>query len=179
MPQPRTIDVVPYQIAWNVAFETLAGEVAATLDDQIVDIHHIGSTAVPGLCAKPIIDLLPVVQSIEAVDALKASLEAQGYEGRGEYGLSGRRYFIRWQEKQRIAHVHIYAAGHSAIRRHLAFRDYLRAHASISDAYGRLKVASARTHRHAPEAYSAAKADFIQDIEQRALAWAAGHTNSA
>lgn len=179
MSQARTIEVVPHQAGWSNDFVALADEIAQALGDQVVDIHHIGSTAVMGLCAKPIIDLLPVVQSVDAVDRLQSCLETRGYEGRGEYGLSGRRYFIRWREKKRVAHVHIYSVGHPAIQRHLAFRDYLRAHPAVATEYGHLKASNARLYRRDPEAYCAAKNAFVKDTEARALAWTASHIKSA
>lgn len=178
IPQARTIEVVPHQAGWRKDFAGLADEIAQALGNQVVDIHHIGSTAVTALWAKPIIDLLPVVQSVEAVDGLQARLAARGYEGRGEYGLPGRRYFVRWREEKRVAHVHMYSVGHPAIHRHLAFRDYLRAHPEVASAYGHLKSGNARLYRQDPAAYSAAKNAFVKDTEARALAWTAARTKS-
>ena len=111
------------------------------LGSNLVRIEHIGSTSIPGLHAKPIIDLLPLVRQIEDVDPLEASLETAGYNWYGEYGLSGRRYLNRDDEagSTRIANIHIYAINHPEADRHLAFRDYLRAHPDVVAEYAALK----------------------------------------
>jgi hypothetical protein len=106
------------------------------LGDELVVVHHIGSTSVPGLAAKPIIDLLPEARSLVLIDELTPAFERAGYVAKGENGLQGRRYFTRDREGYRTHNVHIYQAGDPDIERHLAFRDYLRSHAQVRDEYG-------------------------------------------
>lgn len=105
------------------------------LKNEIIDIHHIGSTSVPGLSAKPIIDIMPVVKDINIVDKYNEEMQGIGYEPKGENGISGRRYFEKGGDN-RTHHVHIYQVGSYEIKRHLAFRDYLREHIEVKKVYG-------------------------------------------
>ena len=107
-------------------------------------IHHIGSTAIPGIYAKPVIDMLAVVSDIAAVDSYAAAMEALGYEAMGEFGIPGRRYFRRDDANGVRTHqVHAFASGSRDVERHLAFRDFMRAHPDLAREYGELKRALA------------------------------------
>ena len=122
------VKVVPYCSGWPELYRQEAEKISKILGEQLVAIHHIGSTSVPGLPAKPIIDILPVVKEISAVDAHNAQFEALGYEPRGEYGIPGRRFFRKGLE-HRTHHIHIFQESDQPnILRHVAVRDYLRAH---------------------------------------------------
>lgn len=133
------VRVVPHDPRWPARYEEEADRIRAILGDQLTAIHHIGSTAVPGLWAKPILDILPVVHRIGQVDALFPRFEAMGYECMGEFGIPGRRYFRKGGE-ERTHHVHIFDEQHEEdIVRHLAVRDYLRTHPADANAYGQLK----------------------------------------
>ena len=169
----RTIRVVPYDNGWPARFQEIAGEVAGILAGEIVAIHHIGSTAVPGLAAKPIIDLLVEVRDIARVDGYNPAIEAHGYLPKGEHGIPGRRFFIKGSEEERLAHIHIFAQGDPAIARHLAFRDYLLRHPAEAATYGELKQELARKHPHDIEAYMAGKRELVERLEAEALAWQA------
>ena len=87
------IRVVPYNPEWPAAYEHEAATIARILGNELVAIYHIGSTSVPGLAAKPVIDIMPTVRSIEAIDRFDASFEVLGYECMGEFGIPGRRYY--------------------------------------------------------------------------------------
>lgn len=87
------VEVKPYDDAWPAHFRAEAARLAPLFGAELMALHHIGSTAVPGLAAKPVIDMMPVVRRIEAVDRAAPDLAAMGYEGLGENGLPGRRYF--------------------------------------------------------------------------------------
>ena len=168
------VRVLSFQAGWRPAFEAESLLVRRALGDAVHALHHIGSTAVPGLAAKPIIDMLLEVPDLAQLDARSPALFALGYEALGEYGLPGRRYFRKSDAQgQRSHHLHAFAAGHSEARRHLAFRDYLIAHPEVAAAYGALKLALARAHPEDIEAYMDGKNPFIQDHEARALRWAA------
>src|SRR3954468_13316760 len=91
---PRVI-VVPYDPLWPGEFERAAGEIVAAMGANLVGVHHIGSTSVPGLHAKPVIDLLAVVGDLAGVDRRSVEMTRLGYEGMGEFGIGGRRYFRR------------------------------------------------------------------------------------
>jgi GrpB-like predicted nucleotidyltransferase (UPF0157 family) len=97
---------------------------AAALGDTVIRIEHVGSTSVPGLAAKPILDMMPLVQDVRDVSKRITAMAAIGYIPRGEFGLPGRRYFVKGTADARLVHCHLYAAGHPEVERHLAFRDY-------------------------------------------------------
>lgn len=103
-----------------------AEQVTKILGENVVAVHHIGSTAIPHIYAKPIIDLLVEVQDITQVDAQNTSMQSLGYDVMGEFGLSGRRYFRKNnQEDVRTHHIHTFTVGSAQVTRHLAFRDYM------------------------------------------------------
>ena len=163
----REVVVVPPDCGWRDAFEAEAARLRSILGENLVEIHQIGSTAIPSIAAKPIIDILPVVREIDRVDALAAA----GYRAWGEFGLPGRRYFTREENGKRTHNVHLYAVGNPEITRHLAFRDYMNAHPEEARAYGRLKEKLAREFPSDFEAYMDGKHAFVQERERRALAW--------
>ena len=165
------IRVVPYNAAWPALFQEEAGRLRAVLGDNLAALHHIGSTAVPGLAAKPSLDLMPVVYDLEEADRKNSDFEALGYECMGEFGIPGRRYFRKGGD-DRTHQIHIFAVGDEGnIRRHLAVRDYLRAHPEEAAAYGRLKMELACRYPEDLENYCLGKEDFVQKLEGRALLW--------
>lgn len=137
---------------------------------KLYAIHHIGSTSVQGLSAKPIIDIMPVVKDLSNVDAYDEKMADIGYEALGEFGISGRRYF-RKGGNERTHHIHLFEEGSPHIERHLAFRDFLRAHRDFAMAYSELKEGLAKDFPNDMEAYIAGKADFIKEVEKIALEW--------
>lgn len=154
-------------------FAREAAAIRAVLGENCVVVHHIGSTAVPGLAAKPVIDMMPVVHSLAAADAQSAAFEALGYECMGEYGIAGRRYYRKGGD-ERTHQIHIFAEGDVRnIGRHLAVRDYLRAHPAEAAAYGALKRELAARFPEDIEGYCDGKDAFVRGLERRALAWEA------
>ena len=167
----RKIVVVDYRPEWAVAFQREAACIAEVLGENMVAIHHIGSTSVPGLCAKPILDIMPVVRDIGAVDGCNAGFVALGYTPMGEFGIPGRRYFHKGGD-ERTHHVHVFAEeNREAIERHLAVPAYLRAHADEARAYGELKKALAARFPRDWESYCDGKDEYVRALEARALAW--------
>lgn len=173
----RHVVVKPYQEEWQQQFQQEAQTLHNLFRSLVVDIHHIGSTAVPGLAAKPVIDLLPVVTNLEQIDAFNARMEALGYEPRGENGLPGRRYFQKGGDN-RTHHVHVFEAGNPEIERHLVFRDYLREHPEEAQQYGDLKLQLARLYPTDIASYIEGKHDLVQRLEKQATAWRARKTES-
>jgi len=152
-------------------FLSEAESVARLFGRNAVAVHHIGSTAVPGLCSKPIIDMLMEVFDIESVDAMNDLMSVRGYLPRGESGIGGRRFFIKGTETVRTHHLHLFECGHKRIADHLAFRDYLFAHPGEAAEYGRLKHDLAISHRYDIEGYMAGKDGFIGVLIGKAHAW--------
>lgn len=167
------IRIVSHDPAWVENFAAEARRVAQAVREAAVRIHHIGSTAVPRTQAKPVIDLLLEVASLEAIDANSSALEALGYEAMGEFGITGRRYFRRDDAAGTRTHqVHAYRAGAPDVRRHLAFRDYLRAHPAVAEEYGALKLRLATAFPDDSKAYVNGKDAFVKHHESCALRWA-------
>lgn len=160
------IHLSPHDPGWATAFEREAAVVKAGLGPVALRIHHIGSTAVPGIFAKPIIDILVEVTDIDAVGTRNPAMKEAGYEVMGEYGIPGRRYFRRNDAGgRRTHHVHVFASTHPEVMRHIDFRDLLRAEPAIAAAYSRLKLRLAREHATDIGAYLDGKSPFIQRID--------------
>jgi GrpB-like predicted nucleotidyltransferase (UPF0157 family) len=167
---PLTIE--PHRECWARDFATEASRIASALGPALVALHHIGSTAIPGLHAKPIIDMLGEAQSLEGIDARQGAMESLGYEAMGEFGLLGRRYFRKNNGAGvRTHHVHAFIAGSPGLVRHLAFRDFLRCHPRVAREYGALKLRLVESCGGDLEAYIAGKDAFVKDVERRALEW--------
>lgn len=166
------VQIKPHDPIWSSLYEWEISELRIVLDANLVRAHHIGSTAIPGIWAKPIVDILLEVSSIRALDESDESLSALGYETMGEYGIPRRRYFRKYRDDGiRSHHVHAYADGDPEVTRHLAFRDFLLAHSGVAQQYSDLKRELAKTHAGDMQAYVQGKHSFVQDVEQRALAW--------
>ena len=161
----RFIEVVPYNPDWPLEFEKEAAKIKEALGDNCLIIHHIGSTSVSGLSAKPLIDILPVVRDISIVD--KIAMEKLGYEARGEFGIPFRRFFCKGKNT-RTHNVHIFEQGNSEIERHLKFRDWMRNHIDDRDAYAKLKTDLAEKFPHDIYSYCAGKDEFIARIDKNA-----------
>ena len=160
-----------YSPEWPIEFEREATRLRSILGDEIVEFHHIGSTSVPGLDAKPIIDMLPLVHNIERIDGYSDRMIAAGYRIWGEYGLRGRRFFTRDSNGFRTHNIHVYAKGDPEALRHLAFCAYLREHPDVRREYVMVKRAAYTRYPADIDAYNDAKDDYIKRIEKVALAW--------
>ncbi|WP_226376373.1 GrpB family protein [Pantoea stewartii] len=165
----RQIIVSEYCPEWANHFSAEAAVLAARLGKHLVATHHIGSTAVPGLAAKPIIDILLEVITHDSSD-ITSALCASGYQARGENGMPGRRYYTKGLQGRRTHHVHAFIQGSPDIIRHLAFRDYLRKYPDIRDSYAVVKYAAQRDCRGESNVYCELKKAFVQAHQQRALA---------
>ena len=168
---PQHIVVTEYSPEWSVKFEKEAEIIKNILKDNCAAIYHIGSTAVEGMKAKPVIDIMPVVADIQKVDCLASEFEKIGYEYLGEFGIRGRRY-LRKGGDERTYQIHIFDVTNKAdVERHLAVRDYLRAHKETADKYGNLKEKLARKFPYDIDGYCDGKADFVKELEKTALEW--------
>lgn len=139
---------------------------------ELLHINHIGSTSVPGMVAKPIVDILVEVQDIKNIDSFNSDMKKFGYTPRGENGIPGRRYFIKGDHK-RTHHIHIYQTGAEAITKHLAFRDYLIENQNEVQAYSKLKQELSREYPDNVKLYQEKKSSFVNELTEKALIWAA------
>lgn len=162
----------PYDAKWADAFERESAAIVIALGEVLVALHHIGSTAIPGICAKPIIDMLAVTQDLRLLDNRGNALAAMGYEALGEFGIAGRRYFRKGDRSGIRTHqVHAFQVGSPQITRHLGFRDFLRAHPDEAAAYAALKERLATEFPRDVSNYTDGKSRFIQEMDIRAEEW--------
>jgi len=163
----RRVEVVSYNSNWKKMYKEESEKIKNILNDIIIDIHHIGSTAIPGIKAKPVIDILVEVKDIEAVDQYNHEMEELGYEVMGEYGIPKRRFFRKGGNK-RTHHIHIFQAGNEEIERHINFKEYLITHPDKRREYSKLKEKLANKYTYDVESYTNGKSDFIKEIDRKA-----------
>jgi GrpB-like predicted nucleotidyltransferase (UPF0157 family) len=164
------IVVVPYDERWPEMFELEAARLRVVLGDEVVAIHHIGSTAVPGMIAKPIIDVLVEAENLGRIDGFDDCMEQNGYVPMGEFGIKGRRFFIRSEVEKRIAHVHVFEAGDPHVARHTDFRDYIISSPGDARVYARLKTELTMRYPDDRDAYTKGKEEFIRTATRRSNA---------
>lgn len=162
------VEVVPYQPAWASLFEREARCIRQACGAAVVALEHIGSTAVPGLPAKPILDIMPGLAHHEDGQQTIEPITRLGYEYLGEHGIAGRYFFVKRRGDLSLVHLHMYEVGHPEWRQHLRFRDHLRGDRRAAAEYAALKQRLAEQHPRDRVAYTDAKAAFIQAILARA-----------
>jgi GrpB-like predicted nucleotidyltransferase (UPF0157 family) len=165
------ITIQEYDSAWPLTFQSERDALVSAIPIELVAIHHIGSTSVPGLAAKPIIDIMLEVANIDVLDSVRYSFEGLGYECMGEFGISGRRFFRKGPRGHRTHHIHAFEIGSIGAVRHLAFRDYIKEHPNIAAEYETLKRAVAAACAGDIQRYCDGKAEFMQKHEELALQW--------
>lgn len=171
MPPPFKVALAAHDPRWSEAAEAQAAILRVALNPILLAVHHIGSTAIPGLKAKPILDLMPVVGDLRGLDRRRSDLEAIGFAWWGEFGLPGRRYATKEepQSGRRLVQLHCYATGSPDIDRHLAFRDYLRQRPELVASYEQEKVRCRTLHPDNSHEYGACKSAWIDTVEAIAL----------
>jgi len=167
----RKVEVSNYDPDWVNEFEKEAVYLRNIFGGEMLKIHHIGSTSIPGMDAKPIIDILMVVQDIQKMDSFNQIMQCVGYILKGENGIPGRRFFIKGDEAHHTHHLHVFQKGHADITRHLNFRDYLIAHPVKVRKYARLKKALANRTPLDIDFYQSGKEQFIREIDEKANIW--------
>ncbi|MHC4235325.1 MAG: GrpB family protein [Planctomycetota bacterium] len=163
MTEPPIV-VVPYDPEWPALFEQERAALTRIFPPSVAAIEHIGSTAVTGLGAKPVIDIMVGVDQLAAVVGRIAAVEDLGYEYVPEYEseLPDRRYFRKPREQPRTHHLHAVERESEFWRRHLQFRDFLRANAEAVRDYYELKCRLSREYGQDHIAYTEAKSEFIE-----------------
>lgn len=171
------VRIVPPDPAWPAMFADEARRLHAALRAFDVEVHHIGSTAIRDIMAKPVIDILLLVDDLDRLDVHADRLRALGYEAKGEFGIPARRYFRRDSAQGIRTHqVHGFERGSVGAARHLAFRDYMNAHPVAAQAYSALKHRLAGEFPNDMAAYIDGKSAFVKSHEALALCWRAGRT---
>ncbi|MEY8303516.1 GrpB family protein [Anaerosalibacter bizertensis] len=166
----RIIEVVPYSSKWKDEYIKESEKLKNIFKDEMVEIHHIGSTSIPGIYAKPTIDIIIGVKDIDEIDNYNKDMAKLGYEAKGENGIKDRRFFIRGR-CERTHHVHVFQIDNPEIKRHLNFRDYMIAHPEEAKEYGDLKKRLAKKFKYNSQAYCDGKDLFIKYIDKKATEW--------
>jgi GrpB-like predicted nucleotidyltransferase (UPF0157 family) len=173
MPPAFKVELRPHDPQWASNAEAESQALAAVMGSCLLNVQHIGSTAIPDIHAKPVLDLMPVVTCLAELDDRRQQIEGLGYEWWGELGLPGRRYCSKSDPDtgRRLVQLHCYAQGSQEITRHLAFRDYLRRHPDVARAYDREKIRCRALHPDDSHAYGDCKGQWIETAEAEALTW--------
>jgi GrpB-like predicted nucleotidyltransferase (UPF0157 family) len=164
------IVLVPYDPRWPVRFRELASPIRGAMGSVAVRIDHIGSTAIPTMCAKPVIDIQVSVESLEPFSRIREPLESLGFRWRSHNSDRTKRYF-REAEGAPRTHIHVRVLGSWQQLLPLLFRDYLRVSREDRDAYGRVKLALAEEFRDNRIRYVDGKDPIIWEILRRATKW--------
>lgn len=165
------IEIVPYRDEWAATFADWRERLQQRLQQTVARIEHVGSTAVPGLAAKPVIDVQVSVRDVDDEASYVPAIESVSVALRSRD--PGHRYFRPAADAPRTVQIHVIEAGSEWEREHLLFRDFLRADAETRDRYGRLKLELAERYRDDRLAYNEAKTGFILDTLEDAEEWAA------
>lgn len=168
-----TIEIADWSPLWAETFRSKASDIRQALTDSALRIDHIGSTAIGGMAAKPIIDIQISVVGFEPFERLLTPLNAIGYIWRHDNPDLAKRYFRESPDQERT-HIHVRRSGSWHEQWALLFRDYMRAHAAEHPAYIALKHTLAAAHGDDRQAYTQGKADHLWAVIRRADRWAAG-----
>lgn len=163
------IRLTDYKEDWPRMYQAETDTLKGIFGGEIIRFEHFGSTSVPGMMAKPVIDMMVIVKDIAKIDSYNSRMASLGYDVAGEWGIAGRRLFRKGRE-HRTHHIHFYQHDNPQIERHLIFRDYLRSYPEEAARYSRFKEELAQRFEHTSE-YSPAKKSFVQEMERKALGW--------
>jgi len=158
-----------YNKEWSKLFDKEAKLISSLISNYLVDIQHIGSTAIPGIVAKPIIDIAIAIADLSNIKKVITILEKGGYEYRGEQGVPDRHLFVKGNEECRTHHIHVMVNTSYEWKKHILFRDYLRKHHSEAKQYSKLKKMLATEFEFDREKYTNGKEEFILGIIEKAI----------
>lgn len=167
----RKVIVVPHNPQWSREYLEEATKLAILFVEELLGIYHIGSTAIPMIQAKPIIDILLEVRDLARIELYYPQMAESGYEALGEFGLPGRRFFTRGGNLHRTHNIHIFQTGDPEIERCLNFRDYLIAHPAEAMIYSEMKRTLAQQFPADITSYVHGKDAFIKEVIRKAQAW--------
>ncbi len=172
MKQHRPYKLEEYNSNWPILFEDKKAIIAECLGSCVLDIQHIGSTSIPGMIAKPQIDIIVIVDTLDHVREKISQMEKSGFVSRGNYTHTGEEYFTQdAADGSRLFSVHVYPKGNSHVEEVLAFRDYLRSHEVARNKYMEIKKALYQKHPDNYHDYDSGKHDIIAELKTQALEW--------
>ena len=164
----KRVEVSPYDAAWADDFQKIKGELDGVLNGLVLSIEHVGSTSVPGLSAKPIIDIDVVIKDEAALPPVIEALQSIGYQHNGDQGIKGREAFdYEGKEHLRKHHLYVCATDSAELKRHMTFRDYLRSDPDAVRGYSRVKEEGAALYPFDIDGYIAYKSPFIEQIYKK------------
>jgi GrpB-like predicted nucleotidyltransferase (UPF0157 family) len=163
-----TVRVVPYNPEWPGCFHAERELLRETLGEKVLAIRHIGSTAIRGMPAKPIIDILASVRNLADVADFTNQLAALGYEDKGDGGVFGRRYFVKGSEAARTHHLNFYVMGSTGWTTHVLFCEYLKSHQPLAKQYAQLKEKLANDFPTDRASYTNGKETFVAAVLEKA-----------
>jgi GrpB-like predicted nucleotidyltransferase (UPF0157 family) len=169
--EQREVELVPHNPEWSRLADQESERILLGINFPVIGIYHIGSTSVPGIKAKPILDFVLEVEDLEDVINNQECFKELGYVSKGEFGIPGRQFFTRDTNGDRTHHLHVFQTGHPDIERHLVFRDYLRANPDAAREYENLKEELAKRFPKASGSYTEAKSEFILSMDEVARYW--------
>jgi GrpB-like predicted nucleotidyltransferase (UPF0157 family) len=158
------LKLLPYQLEWKKLFTEEKQRLEAAIGNNILEIEHIGSTSIPGMTAKPIIDIAIAIHNFEEAKVCIDPLENLGYEYKGEFGIPRRLYFVKGTPRRFHLHMNEIISDHW--KNHISFRDYLIKHPDKAKQYADLKIKLAQQFKANREAYTEGKTSFIEKILQ-------------
>jgi GrpB-like predicted nucleotidyltransferase (UPF0157 family) len=158
-----TVKLLSHHTEWKKAFEEEKERLQENLGSEII-IEHVGSTAIFGVEAKPILDMMLAFPENENVDVLYNKLVQLGYEDRGKSGVEDRRLFVKGPEEKRTHYLHVTTEDSAFWEEHILFRDYLSKNKKARDEYTKLKIELEKKYSNTRELYTKAKSEFIQEI---------------
>lgn len=171
IPEQRKVVLEEHNPEWLILAEQEKKKLLSQLPIEIIEIYHIGSTSIPGIKAKPILDFVVEVGQMKDLLDSQDILIRLGYTPKGESGIPGRQFFTKDTNGSRSHHLHAFETGHPDIIRHIAFRDYLRSNPEAAREYEELKEELAQKFPKKSGDYTEAKSDFILTMDQVARSW--------
>jgi GrpB-like predicted nucleotidyltransferase (UPF0157 family) len=164
----KNVIVVPYDFNWNHEFQTIKLQLEKILQNSVIAIEHVGSTSVEGLSAKPILDIDVVIENQDRFEDVKSELESLGYYHEGDLGVKDREAF-GYTDKQEFMTHHLYVCTQNSeeLRRHIAFREYLKSHPEDREKYSEIKAQAAKMYPTDIDRYIETKGPYIAEIYKK------------
>jgi len=162
----REMIVVPYDSCWKTRFETIKNNLQKLFRDKDIEIKHFGSTSIEGMSAKPIIDIMILVDEISLIDKYTDELTSQGYHAKGENGIDGRRYFVKYAPNgtDHTEHIHCYDRTNPHVKNELLFCEYLKNNKEAFKEYQAVKLEAMEKYRYDPDKYCEYKSACIDKL---------------